>query len=191
MKNTFRKRVFTPETLAKSIAAIAKDLPRLPKLLYPDAISPAFREKLFLAVTSVNKCRYCTWMHTEIAGNNGVDAAQVAALLESSVDADFGDEKEALVYAVHFAETERNPTKTRTGRLIAKYGEERAAQIVQYLNLIYFANLSGNTFDAFLSRVEGNAPEQGNMVFEAAFSALAAPALLAVRAVYGKNEVAA
>lgn len=190
MNTTFRKRVFTPETLVKSIAAIAKDLPRLPKLLYPDAISPAFREKLFLAVTSVNKCRYCTWMHTEIAGNSGVDGAQIAALLSSSVDADFGDEKEALVYAVYFAETERNPTKTRTGRLIAKYGEEKAAQIVQYLNLIYFANLSGNTFDAFLSRLDGNAPEAGNAAFEAAFAALAAPALLAVRAVYGKNEVA-
>lgn len=189
MKDTFRKRVFTPQTLATSIAAIAKDLPRVPKLFHPDAISPAFREKLFLAVTSVNKCRYCTWMHTEIAGDSGVDAAQVAALLNSSVDAEFGDEKEALVYAVHFAETERNPTKTRTGRLIAKYGEAKAAQIVQYLNLIYFANLSGNTFDAFLDRMEGGSPTTGNVAFEAAFSALAAPALLAVRAVYGKNQV--
>lgn len=190
MKNTFRKRVFTPQTLATSIAAIARDIPRLPKLLYPDAISSAFRERLFLAVTSVNKCRYCTWMHTDLAEDNGVDAAQIAALLEGNVDAEFGEEKEALIYAAHFAETERNPGKTRTARLIVKYGDERAAQIVLYLNLIYFANLSGNTFDAFLSRFEGNPPETGNAVFEAAFSAFAAPALLAVRTAYGKGELA-
>ena len=191
MNNNFRKRTFTPETLAMSLAAIAKDLPRLPNLLYPDAISPAFREKLFLAVTSVNKCRYCTWMHTEIAAGQGVDATQVAALLNSSTDADFGDEKEALVYAVHFAETERNPNKTRTGRLIAKYGEEKAAQIVQYLNLIYFANLSGNTFDAFLSRFEGKPADDSNPVFEGACALLSAPVLLAIRAIYAKDTLPA
>lgn len=193
MKNSFRKRVFTPASLLSSIAAITGDIPRLPRLLYADAITPAFREKLFLAVTSVNKCRYCTWAHTAIAAGEGVAQADIAALIGGGAELITGDEAEAVAYAVHFAETERNPSPEQTQKLLKKYGEDRARQILQYLNLIYFANLSGNTFDAFLSRAQGTGDSGGNAIFETIFALLAAPPLLAVRAAYGKddNEAAA
>lgn len=190
MQNKFHKRVFTPASLIASAGAIAKDLPRLPKLLAGETISPSFREKLFLAVTSVNRCRYCTWMHTDIAAANGVDDAQIAALLGDLTKGDFGREKEALLYAIHFAESERQPNKEQTTKLIDYYGEETATQIVQYLNLIWFANLSGNTFDAFLSRVGGEGVSGGNAAFETAFAAMSAPVLLAIRAIYGKEAQA-
>lgn len=34
-------------------------------------ISPAFRERILLAVTSVNRYRYCQWVHSDLAAANG------------------------------------------------------------------------------------------------------------------------
>lgn len=187
MKKEFRKRVFTPASLLANALDIVKDLPRLPRLMRPDSVSPAFRERLFLAVTSVNQCRYCTWLHSDLSQKSGVTESQVLALLGGNVTENFGEEGEALSYAIHFAESERRPDAAQTAALFARYGEAKARQIVHYLNLIYFSNLSGNTFDAFTSRLAGT-PGDGNALFEAAFAAVSAPVLLAIRARYAGQD---
>ncbi len=190
MKNTFHKRVFTPVSLLRNLADVAGVLPSTPALFTSGRVSPAFRERLFLTVTSVNKCRYCTWMHTDIAQAEGVSDDQIHALLEGAPETGFDDEKPALLYALHFAQSNRNPDASQTAELKRVYGEEKAADIIAFLQLIFFANLSGNTFDAFLSRLEGKPAESGSAVFEGAFALLSAPVLLAIRAIYGKDSQA-
>lgn len=188
MKNNFNKRIFTPVSLLRNLADVAGVLPTTPALFTSGRVSPAFRERLFLTVTSVNKCRYCTWMHTDIAQAEGVSDEQIHALLDSAPDTGLEEEKPALLYALHFAQSNRNPDPGQTAELKRIYGEEKAADIIAFLQLIFFANLSGNTFDAFLSRLEGKPADAGNAVFEGAFALLSAPVLLAIRAIYGKND---
>ena len=191
MKNTFQKRIFTPVSLLRNAADVAGVLPKTPALFTSGRVSAAFRERLFLTVTSVNKCRYCTWMHTDIAQAAGVSDEQIHALLESAPETAIQEEKVALLYALHFAQTNRNPDPDQTAELKRVYGEEKAADIIAFLQLIFFANLSGNTFDAFLSRLEGKPAEAGHAIFEGAFSLLAAPVLLTIRAIYGSNSAGA
>lgn len=183
MKNQFSKRVFTPGSLIEITTELAQDLPTLPSTFMSGRVSPAFRERILLAVTSVNKCRYCQWVHTDLAVANGMTEKDVAALMGSETDSVPENEKAALVYALHYAETNRNPSSQQRAQLVNVYGEETARDIENYIRLIFFSNLTGNTFDSFLSRLRGEPSSSGNAVFEGLFAALSAPVLLSLAAI--------
>ena len=188
MKQKFSKRVFTPKTLIEIVSELARDLPTLPSTFASGRISPAFRERILLAVTSVNRCRYCQWVHTDLAVANGMTTSDVSALLGSDTNNVPENEKAALVYALHYAETNRNPHPAQRDKLVATYGEDAARDIENYIRLIFFSNLTGNTFDSFLSRMRGESGSDGNAVFEGVFAALSAPVLLSLAAI-SKNSI--
>ena len=188
MKEKFSKRVFTPRTLVEIVTELAQDLPTLPSTFASGRVSPAFRERILLAVTSVNRCRYCQWVHTDLAVANGMTTSDVAALLGSDTNNVPESEKAALVYALHYAETNRNPHPAQREKLVTTYGEDAARDIENYIRLIFFSNLTGNTFDSFLSRMRGEPSSDGNAVFEGVFAALSAPVLLSLAAI-SKNSI--
>lgn len=188
MKNKFSKRVFTPRSLIDITTELAHDIPTLPSTFTSGRVSPAFRERILLAVTSVNKCRYCQWVHTDLAVANGMTTSDVAALMGANTQNVPENEKAALVYALHYAETDRNPSAEQRNELVAAYGTETARDIENYIRLIFFSNLTGNTFDSFLSRLRGEPSSENNPIFEGLFAALSAPVLLSLAAI-SKSQV--
>ena len=100
----FRKRTFSFSLYARSLAAVAAASPVLVRALVRPRISPALREQILLAVTSVNDCRYCNWGHTVLALRNGVDMNALRQALDSgSLGADSTPEEVAILYAQHVA----------------------------------------------------------------------------------------
>ena len=65
-----------------------------------------------------------------------------------------------------------------TARLVEKYGEQTAEDIILMIRMIWFGNLSGNTFDAFLSRLKGRKASHSSLLFELVFFIVSAPFLL-------------
>ena len=100
------------------------------------------------------------------------------------------DEVPALLYAQHYAETDRNPDPEMVEKLTAYYGEEKAQQIQLVIRMITFGNLSGNTFDAFLSRLKGVKAQNSSALFEFFFFLFSAPALLPLRPVINRDQKA-
>ncbi|HMV36814.1 MAG TPA: carboxymuconolactone decarboxylase family protein [Turneriella sp.] len=188
MNGKFGKRVFTPQSMVEILTDIVRAAPTMPGTFTSGRISPAFRERILLAVTSVNRCRYCQWVHSDLAAANGISADQIASLLGSSTQSVPEEEKVALLYALHYAETNRNPSPLHRQQLVDTYGSETAHDIENWIHLIFFSNLSGNTFDAFLSRLRGEPNPEGNAIFEAMFAVLSAPVLLSLAAL-SKNSV--
>lgn len=84
----------------------------------------------------------------------------------------------ALLYAQNYAETDRNPDTEISKKLFDFYGNETAGDILLRIRLFNFANLSGNTFDAFLSRIRGVKVENSSALFEFIFFILSSPILL-------------
>lgn len=179
---TFGKRTFTLPLLASSTLAALRSAPTLVKALARPTTSPALREKVMLAVTSVNDCRYCSWVHTGLALENGVDMNELQQMLEAQ---HFGDlnEKEAVavLFGKHFADTGRQPTKEAEGALQRAWSDAERAEIMAYIHAIYFANLSGNSADAWLARLHGVPVENGHPVAEALAALVSAPVLAAIR----------
>lgn len=117
-------------------------------------LAPAFRERLMLAVTAVNQCRYCSFAHTYAALAMGLSHEEIQQLLEQRYAA-ASEEAVALAYAQHWAEHDARPEPAAWARLVEVYGEPRAAAIDAILHTIRAGNLMGNTTDYLLFRLSG------------------------------------
>ncbi|MCB9420350.1 MAG: carboxymuconolactone decarboxylase family protein [Ardenticatenaceae bacterium] len=115
-------------------------------------VSPAFRERLMLAVTAVNGCRYCSYFHTKEALKTGLPESEIRAMLKGEVANAPTEELPALLYAQHWAENNAVPDPDVRQKLIATYGSDRADAIDIVLRMIRLGNLLGNTTDYWLFR---------------------------------------
>jgi AhpD family alkylhydroperoxidase len=129
-------------------------------------LSPQFKEKIMLAVTSVNECRYCEWGHSIMALNHGCTDEEIDQIMQQNFGSCDPDEVVALSYAQHFAETGGIPTEEAKHKLLESYGEQKAQDIQLAIDMITIGNLLGNTLDAFESRFKGLPPENGSLLFE-------------------------
>jgi AhpD family alkylhydroperoxidase len=116
-------------------------------------LDPAFRERLFLAVTQVNGCRYCSYYHAEQALLSGVSDEEIRGLADGLLDHSPQDELTALCYAQYWAETDARPEEEARLRLQETYGVEAAARIELALRMIRIGNLTGNLLDYILFRL--------------------------------------
>jgi AhpD family alkylhydroperoxidase len=114
------------------------------------AIPADFRERLLLAVTAVNQCRYCSWAHSRAALAAGVSHQETEQLLHGVVDLDRPAEVPALYYAQHCAESGGRPDAAAEEKLQDTYGAETSQHIRTLLRAIHFANLFGNSCDRLL-----------------------------------------
>jgi len=172
MKQDFHKRIFSAASLSKDLGCLLLRWPRIVGALRNEEISPAFREKIMLVVTAINECGYCSWFHAKQAVASGVGAEEVGDMFQLQFQANASPrELTALLYAQHFAETNRNPDAEMTARLFEDYGERTAKHIVVLIRTIFFGNLFGNTWDAVLSRFKGKPAEGSSKSFELAFFA--------------------
>lgn len=156
MQIAFDKRIFDVPTFRTSIRDLIDRLAECRAAFRAGRVSRAFAERIMLAVTQVNGCRYCDWGHTKAALAAGVSAEELEAIRTGSFDdAIPAAEIRALLFAQHYAHTEGHPDPAAWTALVAAYGPDAARDILCYIRMITVGNLSGNTFDAFLSRLRG------------------------------------
>jgi len=127
------------------------------------ALDPRTRERVILAVTEVNGCRYCAWIHgswQDFLGEN------------SLVDAD-----EALLgYARACAEAGRPLDPAPLTEVLPP---EAVASVRATVAQIEVSNLVGNTVDGLIARITRKRPlDPPNAVAEAAVVAAAVKAAL-------------
>lgn len=180
--STFHKRVLTPRNLPGVTLAVARSLPTLARAARKPAVTGQLREQVMLAVTSVNDCRYCSWAHTGMALAEGVDLDALQKLLDNGPDQAPDDRAaRAILFAQHFADTERQPDPEARQRLEEVFSEREREEILAYIHAIYLANLSGNTVDALLARLRGQEVEGSYLPIELATAVIAGAPLYAIR----------
>ncbi|MBV9041597.1 MAG: carboxymuconolactone decarboxylase family protein, partial [Acidimicrobiia bacterium] len=83
-RDPFPRRTATPLALLPWIAELGKNLPGLLRSYLPgQPLDPRTRERVILAVTEVNGCRYCAWIHgswQDFLGENSLVDADEALL---------------------------------------------------------------------------------------------------------------
>lgn len=122
-------------------------------LMHGELIDKAFRERLMLAVTSVNKCRYCSFAHAKQALAEGLDEEEVKALQDGMFANSPKEELPALLYAQHWAETGGYVDPETRNQVILEYDQETVNAIELALRAIQMGNLLGNTMDYILFRL--------------------------------------
>jgi AhpD family alkylhydroperoxidase len=119
-----------------------------------ESIPVAFRERLMMAVTEVNGCRYCSYFHARLSLSAGLSPEELRQLLSGSIPKDTPqDELLALSYARHWAESDARPDPQERQKLEEIYGAKKAETIHIVLRMIRMGNLLGNLWDYWLFRL--------------------------------------
>jgi len=106
-----------------------------------------------LAVTAVNGCRYCSWVHTRRALRSGLAAEEIRDLLAGDVANCPLDEAVGVAYAQHWAESDAHPDPEAVHKLQQTYGPQKTGAIHLILRMIRMANLLGNSWDYLIYRM--------------------------------------
>jgi AhpD family alkylhydroperoxidase len=152
--NRFNRRIYPSiSAFVGDLKAIMARRDQMRPLMRGELIDTAFRERLMLAVTAVNGCRYCSYAHARQALAEGIDSGEVEALLDGVVENSPRGEVPALLYAQHWAETAGKVDPAARERIIETYSEDTVNAIDLALRTIQMGNLLGNTMDYALYRL--------------------------------------
>ena len=150
---TFKRRLYnSPKAAWKDVRWTVRNRKLVREAMNGTAVSFAFRERLMLAVTAVNGCRYCSYYHAKEAIKAGLPDAELQKMLVGVVDDAPANELPALIYAQHWAEMDGVVETAVRQSLINTYGTDRAQAIETVLTMIRQGNLWGNTTDYLIYR---------------------------------------
>lgn len=140
----FPRRTAAPTTLLPWFAELGRNLPGLLASYAPGGpLDPRTRERVILAVTEVNGCRYCAWIHGSwadfLGGEDEEVEAEEALLAYARACADAGEPLDPAPLA-----DDLPPDAIRAVR----------ATVAQ----IEVSNLVGNTVDGLLARLTRRRP---------------------------------
>jgi AhpD family alkylhydroperoxidase len=150
----FKKRTYRNVLeFLHDVGFLLKNRKRIRAILESESLPPAFRERMMLAVTHVNECRYCAHFHTKAALDEGISREEVDAILHGAFKDCPSDQLTGVLYAEHWAETMGAPDAEIRAKLATAYGQETADNIDVVLRMIKTGNFTGNTADYLLYRI--------------------------------------
>ena len=126
-----------------------------------NGVDEIFRERIMLAVTEVNGCRYCSFFHTRQALLAGISKTEIKELISGEIAGAPIEQQLALQFAQHYAETAGQPLRQAVERLVETYGENQTRGIIANIRMIMIGNAYGNAFDALRHRMKGQ-PAEGS-----------------------------
>jgi AhpD family alkylhydroperoxidase len=149
----FHKRFYTPRSFFRDFREMVAHRSAIRETARSGRVSRGFAEKIMMAVTAVNGCRYCAYFHTRQALKEGVLEDEVARILSLELGDFPPEEAVALAFAQHWAETQGQPDPEAERRFYETYGPQVSADILNWMRMISMGNLLGNSWDALLWRV--------------------------------------
>lgn len=149
-----------------------------------------FQNKILLAVTQVNGCRYCSYLHTKHALESGMSEEEIKSLLAGEVGDIDNEESVALIFAQHYAETQANPDRESIQRLFDIYGDEKANAIIGVIQAIMTGNIHGISIDLLQSRLKGKSDPDSSFwtEFSTAFGVVLFIPYLALKKLFGSLQ---
>lgn len=130
------------------------------------AISLPFKERIMLAVTEVNHCVMCSYEHTKIALEAGMDNAEIQALLAGDTENVPKEELPAILFAQHYADKRGYPSKEAWQRILTVYGEEKAKGVLGIIRGIMLGNAMGIAFGSLKGRLKGKSDPRSSLLYE-------------------------
>jgi AhpD family alkylhydroperoxidase len=162
MDRKFDKRIHDLKTQNEDIHKFIAHSDAFIETMLNPVISKAFSERVSLAVTQVNGCKFCSYIHAKNALKAGMTEEEVELLLSGGFDNAPKEQLEALLFAQHYADTKGNPDTEAKQKLLDTYEEEKAKDIMSHILIIMLANLHWNTIEAFKLRLKGRGVENSS-----------------------------
>lgn len=161
----FMKRLYKPKDFYRMLEDLLSSFGASKRLNQEDHISRQFIERIMLAVTEVNGCRYCSYFHTQVSLKAGIKKEEIKRTLEGDFIEAPQEELAALYFAQHYAESGGKPNREAVECMSNAYGEKKSLAIMAYIRAIMIGNTWGNSFDALRMRLFGS-PSSGITVWD-------------------------
>lgn len=139
---------YSAKEFFKMFGHVFRTMAGLSRIPEEERITPEFSERIMLAVTAVNKCGACSFLHTKTALEKGVQLEQIHEILEGEIGSFSDEEMPAVLYGQHFAETRGKVSAEARAKLVDSYGPRKARHIEGYISVVCFGNLCSNTVHA-------------------------------------------
>ena len=148
-----KARTFTIQETLPIMWRASRSIPLIRSWKKSKRINKAFRERIMLAISGVNGCAMCSFVHTKIALAEGISAEQIKQVLGG----DFADIPEAeavgVLYAQSYAAGKEVIDTASYQRLVDEYGDAKAHCIQQVCQIITFTTVMGITLDGLKQRL--------------------------------------
>ncbi|MGD1822517.1 MAG: carboxymuconolactone decarboxylase family protein [Pleomorphochaeta sp.] len=131
-------------------------------------IDKNFESHIMLAVSQVNGCKMCSYLHTKHALESGSTEDEISQFLDGDLAAVNKDEAVALFFAQHYADSSSNYDIEAFKRVIETYGVEKAYGILATIRIIMGGNAHGITLGFFKDRFKGKRNKESNLLNEIA-----------------------
>ncbi len=129
-------------------------------------LTKQFTERIMLAVTEVNGCEICSYAHTKMALESGMDNREIENMLAGLNDGAPADELPAILFAQHYADYRGQPSRESWERIVESYGLSKAKAILASIRMIMVGNVYGIAWSSFIHRFNGKADERSNLAYE-------------------------
>ena len=137
----------------------------------PNAIEPDLNESVMVTVNSVNSCPFCEGLHGQLARMAGVESPEALHKSDSADACRAVVDHPAITYARIFAESDgRGLDETQAFEQLAQTDSyPRAISVRALCWFLLWGSIGGNTINALLSRLRGEAKQGSSLLFESVF----------------------
>ena len=147
----------SPGEFAGDVAAVVRRIGPLAAVFLRGRLDRRERERIMLAVSRVNACRGCSFVHQRFALRAGVSAEELQAIGLGELTALDGRSRAAVAYATALAERrfrQAPPDEIAAAAALHLSPAERSA-VEAVARLMALANLSANTMEATFTSLTG------------------------------------
>lgn len=159
-------RVFSIKEQYKNILHASSAFVRLRQLKKQKVFTKTLKERIMLAVTEVNGCTLCSFVHTKVALSTGMSKEDISQLLAGEHSNVPEEDLIAVLFAQHFASSNEQPDSEAIDRLITEYGKDKAEAILGFCYMITMTNGMGISMDHFVKRLRFKRNRDSKVLFE-------------------------
>lgn len=147
-------RLFTIKEQIRNINRGTKGFVLLRRSKKHKIMNKRLKEEIMLSVTYVNGCEMCSFVHTKVALNSGMDAKEITGILSGDHAEILETNAVAALFGERYADAKDNPDIDSINRLIDEYGERKAELIIAACQMITMTNGMGISLDNLWKRVK-------------------------------------
>lgn len=166
MKNSFGKKLYSVRESYWILYKGFMTMKYMARAKKNNELSPEFIKRIMLAVTEVNGCAICSYFHSKMAIEMGMDIEEIQGMLAGIFDNIPEDEAMGVLFAQHYADSRGNPSKEAWERILKTYGISKSGGILASIRIIMIGNVYGIAWSSFFNRFRGKPDKRSNFFYE-------------------------
>ena len=147
-------RLFTVGEEYKHLVLLMRTVRYVSKARRQELLDKHFMERIMLGVTQVNGCPLCSYAHTKMALEMGMEETQIEELLGGELANIPPEQLKAVLFGQHYAEMKGKPSKEAWGEIVHVYGEETAKGILGTIRIMMVGNIWGVVIGLLKDRIQ-------------------------------------